>query len=414
MNIFVHSKSVVNSTVFALLASVVVVRDLSQLAFVILFLLGGFAIFARPKLVRQRIVRFWLVAVLGFFISSSISLIVADVPTIEWRVLDVPSRFLLIIPVFILFLKVEVDTDTVWMGAAIGATTAGVLAYYQHFDLNLQYARGAANHHIVFGCVSLTMAMLSLMGLIDKRDQPVIWRSILVAGVMGGLVAALYSSARGSWVALPAVLLFLTWIFRARLGLWRITGVFGLALIAAVALYLIDGSGVSKRVDAAVSDVRNYYLEGNHSSSVGARLEMFKASWLIFSENPWLGTGPDSYIRESNKLEQAGIVRPLSDELAHPHNEYLNVMYSRGLLGLGVLLMIYLGPLVYFFAEFRRSRTTLALAGSVVPLCYLVFSLSEAVLDRMLSLMFYLIIMSLLIALYLRQNQHDASQESTR
>ena len=281
-----------------------------------------------------------------------------------------------------------------WVGVLIGSISAGAIGIYQHSILNIYRPFGETNNPIVYGNVSICLAMISLVGFLSFNKGSILRKSIFMIGVISGLVASLLSGARGGWIALPIVFTYWLWVNRDTLGKYKQISIILVFTLAIVLLFQFEKIGISDRFNQAVNDVKELVFENNKQTSIGVRIEMIRATWLIFKENPWLGSGPDTFIQQTNKLELEKKVVFLNDQLAHPHNEFLNMMYSRGIVGLVIVLLIFGSPLIYFTKQYAIYKSPYALSGAIIPLCYIVFSLSEAILDRMLSLMFFLMIMT--------------------
>ncbi len=336
----------------------------------------------------------------GFFCSSMLSFINNNFVAFQISYVEKPIRYLLLIPVFLLVKRVELYELWFFLGAAFGAFNAGVYATYQHFVLLIPRALGGSNNAIVFGDVAICLSIICLIGMISYRHHAVWLRLFLLLGVLGGLVASIFSESRGGWIAIPVVAVVFLWAYRKELGRTGIAFMLLSLMLVFTVLYQISATGVSRRVDAAIDNVKAYYLHDDYLTSAGQRFEMFKAAWILFREKPWLGFGPGSFIREANRLEKQGKVRAIADDLAHPHNEYLDEMSGRGIVGLIVLLALYFFPVLYFSGQYSKKASSMALAGVLIPLAYMIFSLTESVLDRLITLVFYQIVMFYIFALH--------------
>ena len=69
-------------------------------------------------------------------------------------------------------------------------------------------------------------------------------------------------------------------------------------------------------------------------SSVGQRLEMWVVAWHLFKSAPLTGVGSGAYMASAQKLVDEGSAPPVTSIYDHPHNEYLDALSSRGLVGL--------------------------------------------------------------------------------
>lgn len=354
--------------------------------------------------------KIWVMILVVSFLSYLTSFLIKDASHRQWGDLDIPVRFLLVVPAFLLMRKVVLKPQLFWYAAAIGAFVAGALGGYQHFYENVLRAKGMANHHIVFGDIGLCLGFICLAGIGFFKKQKGGW-FFLVLGLLGGVIASISSGARGGWVAVPTLLLVLLWLNRDVLGLKWMFAILVASFSIGFTAYGLEQTGVKRRVDSAIYDVTKYVDEGKHTTPVGSRLKMFKTAWLLFLENPLLGRGTGAFNLGADELHAAGEVEKIPHIFVHPHNDYLNALGMRGIIGFVVLMAIYWVPAGYFFYQANRNKSSLAQAGLILALGYIHFGLSEAMLDRMFSAMFYLFAMSYLIVIYHQENGIGHKQE---
>jgi len=118
---------------------------------------------------------------------------------------------------------------------------------------------------------------------------------------------------------------------RGRLTLMRFTGL--LVVMGFVGYYAVT----------RVSVIRDRFTVGDQAFQLGGtglntsgRTELWSATWHAIPEHPWIGHGPG---QAQYFIEQRFVT------IAHPHNEYLRLLYDTGWLGailwvLGVLLLL--------------------------------------------------------------------------
>ncbi|HKU19255.1 MAG TPA: O-antigen ligase family protein, partial [Candidatus Saccharimonadales bacterium] len=63
-------------------------------------------------------------------------------------------------------------------------------------------------------------------------------------------------------------------------------------------------------------------------NSVGNRLEMWRAAWMLFLSHPLLGVGTGAYQPSTDRLIAEGKIMPTIASYDHPHNDYLNALAS--------------------------------------------------------------------------------------
>ncbi len=273
-----------------------------------------------------------------------------------------------------------------WFGVALGALLAGGIASYEHWVLGRGRPDNGMNA-IPFGNISLLLATLSLVGLLARLGMRPVkgewWLRGYALAVGAGLLAAVLSGTRGSWIVFPALILLVFGVF------WRQLhrgGMVALALLVAVVVLstsFMPRAGVTQRVAQAVENLEEY-AEGDTYSSLGVRLEMWRAGARLFREKPILGWGEgrleerrDQWVAEG--LYDKGISR--YDQL---HNDLVDTAARRGLVGLISLLLLYGVPLVLFATHLRRRRDVqgqaLALSGVIVVVAFIGFGLTQSLL----------------------------------
>jgi O-antigen ligase len=116
-------------------------------------------------------------------------------------------------------------------------------------------------------------------------------------------------------------------------GKKRLMGIAALTVVA-VAL-LLSSSVVQDRIWLAVKEVKDYQ-HGNKVSSVGARLWMWDGAVKIFLENPIVGVGTGGYRHAMVKYKDD----PNLEDSTHPHNSFLYLASSFGIVGLSAFLWL--------------------------------------------------------------------------
>jgi O-antigen ligase len=104
------------------------------------------------------------------------------------------------------------------------------------------------------------------------------------------------------------------------------------------------------------------------------------------AQAPIFGHGNQGWIEVRNAAIADGRMSSFSAGFSHLHNEYLNVAFKRGLVGLALYLAMFLVPMMMFFRPHMKYPTAdvraLAMAGMVVPMMYLDFGLTQVFLSH--------------------------------
>jgi len=300
-------------------------------------------------------------------------------------------RVLLAAPILLLLLKVPVRQAVLWAGVSVGAVLSALVAWWEVEVLHLGRAAGlwSISNSIHFSNLTLVFAAFCAAGLIWAQTQgrhAVMWRVILVVGMLCGLYSSVMGGSRGSWVALLAVLfvfavaLFKRSHLRRHLVYAALAAVVG--VVALTALVSKPNNIVYQRYVAGVSDIAQYRQQ-NAATSIGARLDMWRAALINLQRHPVIGWNWDDYEEALRQLVQEGrvnqIVLHFEDNL---HNNYLYVWAFSGLPGLLALLMVYGVPLWYFGRSLRDTNLrvrAIAICGTILAASYLCVSLTQQI-----------------------------------
>ena len=352
-----------------------VVEDGGSLALLAMLLVGGYALLRyrfRQALQRDE----WaLLGTLAFFVL--VHLVDVLVRSGDFAEFDNASRFLLLLPIFFFLRKFDVAPVFLSAGLVLGAVGCGGLAVYQVIIGDAERATGITNA-VPFGGISMTLGMMCLVFVWPARDTKT--RAIFAVGFMAAGVAAMLSLTRGAWLALPAGVLVLVVINPGQL--LRPAMRYGVLLCMLAGVLALSQLPATKQRLAQVWTESQGYLESGPSlSSVGLRLEVWRASLLSIGDHPLTGIGLGNFRAELKRLGEAGQIDPLLyGRLAHAHNEFLAATMDLGPIGLIALCLVYAVPLLAFLARARTAgRETLALlmSGVMLVVCSLTQSLTD-------------------------------------
>ncbi|WP_311957694.1 O-antigen ligase family protein [Halomonas garicola] len=289
-------------------------------------------------------------------------------------------------------------TQTLWWAASCGALGAGAIALYERLVLGQARAANGMNA-IPFGNLALLLGALSLMGALWCLGRGLSGRRGLLAlsllGAAAGLTGSLLSGTRGGWIAAPLLLLL---VYRAARGLVPTglrRGITAGIVAILLGVVLLPQSGVVARVDQAVSNLQQYWQGESRGTSVGLRLEMWRAGATLFPERPLTGWGEGHLEAARDRLVAKGEFPPGISRYDQLHSDMIDTAARRGLLGLGTLLVLYGVPLWLFWRRAKGSHrdpalSALATAGMMVPIAFIDFGLTQSMLRDVRGLSGYL------------------------
>lgn len=368
-------------------ASSLVVRSGYSYGPVLLLPVGLLLLTHRPPLSLKR-EDFLLIGTLTlYFLAHALTTVLHG---FSLHSLDKPSRFVLAVPVLITLLAFSPRRAFLWSGLAAGAIAGGLRAAWEE----LSQTKGYMNP-IQYGNISLLLGVLCLagMGWAHRQRHAGRWLTLLLLGACMGLAGSFLSGSRGGWIALPLVLAVLYHGHRRLLSRRHLAGGLLIVALLSAAFYTIPETGVGSRVNQAIQEVRAYFGGGNAHTSVGLRLEMWRTSLLLIRERPLLGWGEKQYIDPMLDHIKDEAARHLAETTNHVHNEYLDAMVKRGLVGLTALLAVYLVPLRLFMRKISSNShpevSICAMAGTLLVLCCMTFGLSQTFLAHNSGVMVY-------------------------
>jgi hypothetical protein len=249
-------------------------------------------------------------------------------------------RFVLIIPVYLLFIHKKLDLTRFLIAGAM---------------LN---------------------ALLMLVFLLTRRFSLLVGSLIFIAMICA-FYAAILSTARGAWLAAPIIVLMLVW-YSVRAGTIKPKQLLIAAAALLVTIIITPAKDVIvDRYEQAVEEVSLFYSWEKFDTSVGGRLAMWDVAFKIWSSHPLVGTGPGDYDDELMNFQKMGIY-PAIEVHDSPHNIYLNVLASNGIVGLVVFTVAFIIlPLSYLYKIRGERNQPERLSGIVLIVAVMIFGLTE-------------------------------------
>jgi O-antigen ligase len=239
-------------------------------------------------------------------------------------------------------------------------------------------------------------------------------RTLKILATLLALYATWLSHTRSSWMLLP---IFGAVVLLSRAHWSRKTKC---AFIAVGIVMLSIGSAAlwessSSRMSQVATDVEAYVQDSDRDTSVGIRMQLWHASWLMFLDHPVVGNGARNFRENLAHLRDKGIVTPLvARDYGEPHNDMIASLAGYGLVGLIAILCLYLIPAAIFYRRMFSADPLIqvgAQIGLLFCLGYTAFSLTEMMFRNMRSVPIYSVTMVVLFALTsARRAPHAAAQ----
>ncbi|MDT0217932.1 O-antigen ligase family protein [Alcaligenes sp. AB3] len=309
--------------------------------------------------------------------------------------LDLLSRYLLLVPILYMLSSIRMHSNVIWVCFALGTLSALWIVPAQYggplHDGRIYGYTGA----IQFGNIALSLACFCLTAILSQLSQQHRSTTVLLLSVLGclaGFLLSLLSGSRGGWIALPVVFLILAYAYLPKQHFRRGVMILSLAaLLSASILWQTDT--IQSRVALAQHDIEQFEA-GNANTSIGARFAIWQANWTLIKEQPFSGWSYAQHQQALEDLVKDGQADPVVLKLANSHNNYIETWVDWGLAG----LLLQCSLLLYCFYGFIRrvhSSDTLtrayATCGSIVVAVYILANLTQNMMERNNTLLFFLI-----------------------
>lgn len=334
-----------------------------------------------------------IIALLIYFVVGVATNVVHHLPS---RSYDNFSRFLLAIPVLLLLLRFPVKPVFLWSGIALGAVGAAFIAIID-FYVDGALRAGGHNNPIQFGDIAILFACLLLAGFSWAKQYSKLMTTIFLLGIASGIFASLLSGARGGWLVLPFAL-----------GVFYISNNFhkntkqsflfatGLAVLGVVVYQLQQSGLLEMRFQEALSDLHQYTQAQNANTSLGIRFTLWQTGLDLFAQHPLLGWGS-----VENYVSITGDTSDIFQRFNHFHNELLDALVKRGLVGSFALFVIYCVPALIFYRQLQHCPVQvkpMAQAGLMLVLATFVFGLTQSFFCHASGVMVYVFMLVIMWA----------------
>lgn len=207
------------------------------------------------------------------------------------------------------------------------------------------------------------MAIFIAFYLLVSRYQTLrVKRWLLVAAVAAMLMTLVVTSGRTGLLLLVVLVGVAVFMLMKRHRLKAILMALFLPALMAGGVYTTSDV-VQERVSLAYEVITD--RDSHINSSTGLRILFVQNSWELIKASPWLGVGVGDYADEYQEINQQ--LTPNWKPSTHPHNQFVFVQASLGVIGSIALLALLVGPRLL-----KRPKDDLDFIGTGLLVFYLV------------------------------------------
>jgi O-antigen ligase len=249
-----------------------------------------------------------------------------------------------------------------------------------------------STHIIDVDNISMQVVLLASFVLImqslesPKNVLPIIAN---IAAILVAVYVSLISQGRGGWIAVP-VILILTFLMHkgSKITLLKLLLI---PLVAIVIAFSVSKT-FSNRFISIYTEIHDLKKDDNKVTANGTRFTMWKMSWHLIKQKPFLGYGHSDMLWSPVYTMDKSIYGKPTDAYENkeyarltlcsvgPHNQVFQDLLRGGIVVLITSLGLWFIPLALFFKRITNPSRRVYLAsclGIVLISCFLVFSISQ-------------------------------------
>ena len=312
-----------------------------------------------------------------------------------WIEFQEPSRFLLVMPIFLMVRKVGLSQQAMMWGVFAGAIVAGSYGLYQKQVLGFSRASGGTSGLIAaFGDISLILGVMCVALFQPYWRNSKGWLLIAFLGLSLGIVGSLMSGTKGGWISMPILCWLAVDLLEKPTYLKRFMVLSSFILLAVLVWYYVPF--IEQRVSVIVPAIYEYFANGKVvDGSAGIRLALWHAATLIFIDNPLFGVGPGTYYIEKLEYINAGLIPSEATGFNGPHSQLFESLFESGIFGPIMVYSIYFSFIWHCRKHFNQNKA-LSTAGVLMAAGFIDFGMVEVIWDINNAGVFYTVMMVLI------------------
>lgn len=322
------------------------------------------------------------------------------------KLIDNPLRAFLFLSVIIFIVYSSVKFDILLYSIPLGSFISGVVALYQYYILNLESAF-YYQMKIQSGDMAMSLGLFSFsvaFYFLDVKKSKLALFSV-GCGIFG-VLASILSFARGGWISAPFIVITLLFLYRYLLSRKVLIGL-SLILCFGGALLMMNNQ-FTGRISDAKYQLDVYLSSYNKVSSVGERLDMWKIGSKAFLEHPVSGWSLKELDYYKKDLADKDVVTKASISFSHLHNQFIDELAKKGIVGGIAILSIFIIPLYLFYrnavGQLNKRIKFISILGIVHVLSMIIYCMSQSFLAHNSGNIFYFFVLFLFYAFMVNES----------
>jgi len=345
--------------------------------------------------INTKAFKLFCAATLGYFLVLVISVVFSGKPSELARYLARDLHFLFAPLIFIACANVKINVRFVFLGIKIALILMGAIVSYQSFG-GVGRPSGVMNAATFGNLAVMTLFLLIAYSLVEIKK----FNFLSLLAIVFGVAAVLLSGTRGALLSALLMSIICAFFVIRYLNINRkVIGIMFFGALSAVLLVGVFSDSMQHRVVTGYKNASLWFEGKNKTSSVGLRLEMYKASMLALKDMPLLtGYGYRNANPIVAKYADPSAQRTIAG-FNHLHNAYISNLLFNGVLGLMALLLVLFFPIkTFYFGLSSKEHQVWAFSGILLCLGYASFGVVNILLGDVFMNAYYVFFVTLLYA----------------
>jgi len=293
--------------------------------------------------------------------------------------------------------KANIDFNRLILAIKIGLTVLGIVILYRSTEITYSTDRVLWVSHI--GVMLLVFSWININHenkynlLLTFISSTLALNAIMLAGTRGPLLAF--------------VILSISFIYlnkQQSVGKHR-NKIFAVVLIIMTTSLMLINDNTRNRFSVAIVNLSTWLeisdsdsdIESNMNTSIGQRMEMYKAGLLVVKDRPILGHGYNNTTIPASKYATKKAQQFIIQH-THLHNTYINTLVYGGVIALSITLTLLFLPLKIFWHDFNtRSNAKYASLGILLIVSYGVLGTTDTMFGGVFENTFFVFFLSILL-----------------
>jgi O-antigen ligase len=260
---------------------------------------------------------------------------------------DIKKTFYLLILIIILQSIIALIQISLNISFVNGAHKIGIF-HYNSPDESLRVRGGLLGMHLVFSCYLMLIAMpviYATIGTVRKIKNNI--RLILIIAAILSIAVLLITRSRSIIIALPFAVIPLLFVNK-KLRIFAIIFLLILMVLATILLIYRGQDQLSAQTKGSIFD----------SISTDQRIKIWKTAFHVWLKHPVIGAGGGNYLDEFKQvLKEHPEYNPVI--VTHAHNDYLNQLARKGIIGLLAFIYMLFGIFKYMVVNIKNINDKL-------------------------------------------------------